>query len=120
MKCLEEAAHVETCLAMVAAVAVADTWAEQDDNHGVDEATPVAAGGGEELGESSLTQIELDGWAQKVFDESAGGQGEREEKIRCSETLHQYAEGSLRMAGLLPNNDDLAGIVQVEVKVWTP
>lgn len=122
--------HAETCLATMEAAAVVDTRAERDDIHGVVEAMPVASeedslvpameARGGEGGKSSLTQIELDGQARKVFGESADEQEEQEEKIRCSENPHQPVEGSSRMAGRLPNSDDLAGIVQVEAKVWTP
>lgn len=55
-----------------------------------------------------------------VFCDSAEGQEEQEERTRCSENPRQSGEGSSRTAGRLPNSDDLAGIVQVEAKVWIP
>lgn len=53
---------------------------------------------------------------QRVSGGSAGGQVE----IRWSESPHQPAEGSSMTVERLLNSSDLAGTVQVGVKVWTP
>lgn len=82
MRYSEEAGHSETCLAIKVAAEAADIQAELDDIRGVVEAIPGASEGfpvlategqGGEVGGNSLTQIELDGREQKVFDESVEG-----------------------------------------------
>lgn len=130
MKCSEVAAYAEACLAMAVEAVVIDMGAEREGIHAVAEAMAVASeknslapameAQGVEVGESSWIRIELDSQVQRVSDDSAEEQVEQVEKIRCSENLHRSAEGSLRTVGQLPNSNDLAGIVQVEVKVWTP
>lgn len=59
----------------------------------------------------------MHGQAQRVCGDIVEEQQELEDGIRCSENLCQRFEGNLRTVVLLPNIDDLAGIVQAAVEV---